>query len=136
MEKKKFHCFLFFFQTCLVDSDIYIFFVNLCVSAKSLNLSYLSAYLDSQETNYKHGANFATASFTIRLPNRIIPANGGFSPFYLYTQLKRFKSIVQNNRHGDKSTSNPGCIIWLYFKDSDLICMPFSSPINNRISLH
>ncbi|XVF64573.1 hypothetical protein PTKIN_Ptkin09bG0179500 [Pterospermum kingtungense] len=54
-------------------------------------------FIDSVGTNFSHGINFATASSTIRLPNRIIP-NGGFSPFYLdlqYSQLEQFKSRSQ-----------------------------------------
>ncbi|KAE8077454.1 hypothetical protein FH972_016016 [Carpinus fangiana] len=65
--------------------------------AKSIGLPYLSAYLDSLGTNFKHGANFATAASTIRLPAQIIPA-GGFSPFYLniqYSQFEQFKSRSQ-----------------------------------------
>ncbi|XP_059433933.1 esterase-like [Corylus avellana] len=68
--------------------------------AKSVGLPYLSAYLDSLGTNFKHGANFATAASTIRLPAQIIPG-GGFSPFYLniqYSQFVQFKSKSQTIR--------------------------------------
>uniref|UniRef100_A0A2N9F541 Esterase n=1 Tax=Fagus sylvatica TaxID=28930 RepID=A0A2N9F541_FAGSY len=64
---------------------------------KSLGLPYLSAYLDSLGTNFTHGANFATAASTIRLPINIIP-RGGFSPFYLdiqYSQFGQFKNRSQ-----------------------------------------
>ncbi|XP_060673651.1 esterase isoform X1 [Ziziphus jujuba] len=74
--------------------------------ANSLNLPYLSAYLDSQRTNFTHGANFATAASTITLPNLIIP-NGGFSPFYLvvqYTQFVRLKSLPQKTREANYVT--------------------------------
>ncbi|KAJ4700680.1 GDSL esterase/lipase [Melia azedarach] len=63
----------------------------------SFGLPYLNAYLDSLGTNFTHGANFATASSTIRLPKQIIP-NGGFSPFYLdvqIDQLTQFKTRSQ-----------------------------------------
>ncbi|KAL5558410.1 hypothetical protein UlMin_034621 [Ulmus minor] len=63
--------------------------------AQSYGLPYLSAYLDSQETTFKHGANFATAASTIRLPKQVIPNDDGYSPFYLdvqYTQFVRLKS--------------------------------------------
>ena len=63
------------------------------VTAKSLGLPYLTAYLDSLGTNFTHGANFATYASTIRLPTSIIPA-GTFSPFYLdvqYSQFLQFK---------------------------------------------
>ncbi|XP_062023011.1 esterase-like [Rosa rugosa] len=69
--------------------------------AKSLGHPYLSAYLDSLGTNFSHGANFATAASTIRLPDLIIPA-GGFSPFYLdiqYVQFLQLKSRSQLIRH-------------------------------------
>ncbi|GMY06775.1 esterase-like isoform X1 [Fagus crenata] len=65
--------------------------------SKSLGLPYLSAYLDSLGTNFTHGANFATAASTIRLPINIIP-RGGFSPFYLniqYSQFGQFKNRSQ-----------------------------------------
>ena len=60
------------------------------VVASSFGLPYLSAYLNSLGTNFKHGANFATAGSTIRLPAIIIPARGGFSPFYLDVQTIQF----------------------------------------------
>ena len=63
------------------------------VSAKSLNLSFLSAYLDSLGTNFTGGANFATAASTIRLPARIIPANNGFSPFFFLVQHNQFVQL-------------------------------------------
>ncbi|KAE8077456.1 hypothetical protein FH972_016018 [Carpinus fangiana] len=62
--------------------------------AKSVGLPYLSAYLDFFGTNSKHGANFATAASTIRLPKIIMPAKSGYSPFYLdvqYLQFVQFK---------------------------------------------
>ena len=63
------------------------------VTAKSLGLPYLSAYLDSLGTNFTHGANFATYASTIRLPTSIIPA-GTYSPIYLdveYSEFVQFK---------------------------------------------
>ncbi|KAK9945799.1 hypothetical protein M0R45_011298 [Rubus argutus] len=69
--------------------------------AQSLGHPYLSAYLDSLGTNFSHGANFATAASTIRLPDHILPA-GGFSPFYLdiqYGQFLQLKFRSQLIRH-------------------------------------
>ncbi|XP_019461532.1 PREDICTED: esterase-like [Lupinus angustifolius] len=66
--------------------------------AQSFGLPYLSAYLDSLGTNFSHGANFATAGSTIRLPPSIIRMHGRFSPFFLdvqYTQFRDFKSRTQ-----------------------------------------
>ncbi|KAJ0024544.1 hypothetical protein Pint_08183 [Pistacia integerrima] len=54
-------------------------------TAESFGLPYLSTYLDSLGTNFTHGANFATAASTIRLPISMKP-NGRSSPFYLYLQ--------------------------------------------------
>ncbi|XP_030469922.1 GDSL esterase/lipase At3g27950 isoform X2 [Syzygium oleosum] len=57
--------------------------------AEDLKLPYLSAYLDSIETNFGHGANFATGGSSIR--------PGGYSPFHLGIQISqfvRFKSRV------------------------------------------
>jgi hypothetical protein len=71
------------------------------VTAKSVGLPYLSAYLDSLGTNFRHGANFATAASTIRLPTTIIPARGGYSPFYLdiqYSQFVQFQNRSQRLR--------------------------------------
>ncbi|KAH9691179.1 GDSL esterase/lipase [Citrus sinensis] len=72
--------------------------------AQSFDLPYISAYLNSLGTNFSHGANFATAASTIRLPTRIIPG-GGFSPFYLDVQLQQFsqfknRSQIIRNRGG------------------------------------
>ncbi|XP_050223347.1 GDSL esterase/lipase ENOD8-like [Mercurialis annua] len=61
--------------------------------AKSLNVPYLNAYLNSIGTNFTHGANFAAGGATIRLPSSIIP-NGLSSPFFLevqYLQLVQFR---------------------------------------------
>ena len=59
------------------------------VTANSLGLPHLNAYLDSLGTNFTHGANFATYASTIELPTSITPA-GTFSPFYLYVQFSQF----------------------------------------------
>ncbi|XP_031265289.1 GDSL esterase/lipase At5g14450-like [Pistacia vera] len=50
--------------------------------AKSLKLPYLSAYLDSIGTNFRHGANFATGGSSVR--------PGGYSPFHLAIQISQF----------------------------------------------
>ena len=74
------------------------------VTAKSLGLPYLSAYLDSLGTNFTHGANFATYASTIRLPTSIIPA-GTYSPIYLdveYSEFVQFKFRSQVIRQKGK----------------------------------
>lgn len=70
--------------------------------SNSLDLPYLSAYLNSLGTNFTHGANFATSSSTITLPTSIMP-NGEYSPFYLgvqYEQFLQFKARSQLIREG------------------------------------
>jgi hypothetical protein len=57
----------------------------LCVfvySAEELKLPYLSAYLNSVGSNYRHGANFAVGGASIR--------PGGYSPFHLGLQVSQF----------------------------------------------
>lgn len=49
---------------------------------EELKLPYLSAYLNSVGSNYRHGANFATGGSSI-LP-------GGYSPFHLDRQISQF----------------------------------------------
>ncbi|XP_038714984.1 uncharacterized protein LOC120008666 [Tripterygium wilfordii] len=75
--------------------------------AKSFDLPYLDAYLDSLGTNFSHGANFATANSTIGLPTTIIPVRHGFSPFYLtkqYDQFIQFKRRSQMIRKKGEKT--------------------------------
>ncbi|XP_030953967.1 GDSL esterase/lipase At3g27950-like [Quercus lobata] len=50
--------------------------------ANELKLLYLSAYLDSLGTNFRHGANFATGGSSIR--------PGGYGPFHLGIQTSQF----------------------------------------------
>ncbi|XP_028792951.1 GDSL esterase/lipase At5g14450-like [Neltuma alba] len=57
--------------------------------AERLNLPYLSAYLNSLGTNYRHGANFATGGSTIRRQNETI-FEYGISPFSLDIQIVQF----------------------------------------------
>ncbi|KAF2313078.1 hypothetical protein GH714_009122 [Hevea brasiliensis] len=66
--------------------------------AESFNLPYLSPYLSSLGSNFKHGADFATASSTIKLPTTIIPAHGGFSPFYLDVQYSQFRQFIPRSQ--------------------------------------
>ncbi|XP_004292697.1 PREDICTED: esterase-like isoform X1 [Fragaria vesca subsp. vesca] len=66
--------------------------------AKSLGHPYLSAYLDSVGTNFSHGANFATAASTIRLPDKVMPPVGGYSPFYLDIQYMQFLQLKSRSQ--------------------------------------
>ncbi|XP_050208000.1 GDSL esterase/lipase At5g14450-like [Mercurialis annua] len=62
--------------------------------AEKLELPYLSAYLDSIGTNFRHGANFATGGSTIEKMNTRI-FEGGFSPFSLDLQLLQFEQFKE-----------------------------------------
>ncbi|KAH7846247.1 hypothetical protein Vadar_011706 [Vaccinium darrowii] len=55
--------------------------------SEQLGLPYLSAYLDSFETNFRHGANFAVGVGTIRRQNDTPPF---ICPFYLGMQTTQF----------------------------------------------
>lgn len=57
--------------------------------AENLQLPYLSAYLNSIGTNFRHGANFATGGSTIRRQNETIFENG-ISPFSLDIQIAHY----------------------------------------------
>lgn len=57
--------------------------------AEKLKLPYLSAYLNSLGTNYRHGANFATGGSTIRRQNETI-FEFGISPFSLDMQIVQY----------------------------------------------
>ncbi|XP_049384253.1 GDSL esterase/lipase At5g14450 [Solanum stenotomum] len=54
-----------------------------------MRLPYLSAYLDSIGSNFRHGANFATGGSTIRRQNETI-FQSGISPFSLDVQIVHF----------------------------------------------
>ncbi|KAI9126284.1 hypothetical protein K1719_002705 [Acacia pycnantha] len=53
--------------------------------AEQLKLPYLSAYLNSLGSNYRHGANFLVGGASIR--------RGGYSPFHLGLQIDQFKQL-------------------------------------------
>ncbi|KAK4597892.1 hypothetical protein RGQ29_015420 [Quercus rubra] len=60
--------------------------------AEKLGLPYLSGYLDSIGTNFRYGANFATAGSTIQPVDAKI-FEMGFSPFSLDIQLFQFEQF-------------------------------------------
>ncbi|KAF3504381.1 hypothetical protein F2Q69_00044861 [Brassica cretica] len=57
--------------------------------AERVGLPYLSAYLNSLGSNFRHGANFATGGSTIRRQNETI-FQYGISPFSLDMQIAQF----------------------------------------------
>ena len=61
-------------------------------AAEKLGLPYLSGYLDSIGTNFRYGANFATAGSTIQPVDAKI-FEMGFSPFSLDIQLFQFEQF-------------------------------------------
>ncbi|XVE74939.1 hypothetical protein DITRI_Ditri12bG0058800 [Diplodiscus trichospermus] len=62
--------------------------------AEKLRLPYLSAYLDSIGTNFRHGANFATGGSTIQpLDARMFKQ--GYSPISLDIQLSQFEQFKE-----------------------------------------
>lgn len=67
-------------------------FICYSCAAEKLKLPYLSAYLNSLGTNYRHGANFATGGSTIRKQNETI-FQYGISPFSLDIQIVQFNQF-------------------------------------------
>ncbi|XP_065631332.1 GDSL esterase/lipase At4g01130 [Quercus suber] len=83
--------------------------------AQGLGLPFLSPYLQSVGSNYRHGANYATLASTVLLPNTSLFITG-ISPFSLAIQLnqmKEFKTKVDefhcssSSYHGTESTKLP-----------------------------
>ncbi|KAG5626631.1 hypothetical protein H5410_011849 [Solanum commersonii] len=60
--------------------------------AQALDLPFLSPYLQSIGSDYKHGANFATLASTVRLPQTSLFVTG-LSPFSLEIQLRQMKEF-------------------------------------------
>lgn len=60
--------------------------------AQGLGLPFLSPYLQSIGSNFTHGANFATAASTVRLPSTSVFVSG-VSPFSLAIQLNQMKEF-------------------------------------------
>ncbi|XVF02571.1 hypothetical protein REPUB_Repub04eG0186100 [Reevesia pubescens] len=73
--------------------------------AEKLELPYLSAYLDSIGTNFRHGANFATGGSTIR-PLDALMFKQGFSPISLDIQLSQFQQFKERVNELNKEGVN------------------------------
>ncbi|XP_052211167.1 GDSL esterase/lipase At4g01130 [Diospyros lotus] len=76
--------------------------------AEALGLPFLSPYLQSIGSDFRHGANFATLASTVLLPNTSLFVTG-ISPFSLAIQLnqmKQFKARVDGH-HSKGSTKLP-----------------------------
>ncbi|KAI3474933.1 hypothetical protein Pfo_030244 [Paulownia fortunei] len=74
--------------------------------AEHLGLPYLSSYLDSVGTNFRHGANFATGGSTIRRQNESIFENG-LSPFSLDIQTIQFYQFKSRTSELYHQARNP-----------------------------
>ncbi|KAL8111517.1 GDSL esterase/lipase At4g01130-like [Apium graveolens] len=60
--------------------------------AQAIGVPFLSPYLQSIGSDYKHGANFATLASTVLQPNTSLFVSG-LSPFYLAIQLNQLKQL-------------------------------------------
>ncbi|KAK7258552.1 hypothetical protein RIF29_24132 [Crotalaria pallida] len=77
--------------------------------AQALGLSFLSPYLQSIGSNFRHGANYATLASTVLLPNTSLFVSG-ISPFSLAIQLnqmKQFKTKVNESHHQETNLPSP-----------------------------
>lgn len=63
-----------------------------CDTAQALGLPFLSPYLQSIASDYRHGVNFATSGSTVLQPNTSVFVTG-ISPFYLDVQMKQMKQF-------------------------------------------
>ncbi|KAL0397969.1 UNVERIFIED_CONTAM: GDSL esterase/lipase [Sesamum calycinum] len=77
--------------------------------AQALGQPFLSPYLQSIGSDYRHGANFATLASTVRLPHTSLFVTG-VSPFSLAIQLnqmKQFKAKVDELHSSGKANLPP-----------------------------
>lgn len=72
--------------------DLLHIHVVLHLAAEALGLPFLSPYLQSIGSDYKHGANYATLASTVLLPNTSLFVSG-ISPFSLAIQLNQMKEF-------------------------------------------
>ncbi|CAN0896295.1 Eukaryotic translation initiation factor 4B1 [Linum grandiflorum] len=59
---------------------------------KKLGLPYLSSFLDSLESNFTHGANFASSGATVQPPTGAL-FDGGFNPVTFEYQVLQFQQL-------------------------------------------
>ncbi|KAG9137353.1 hypothetical protein Leryth_026925 [Lithospermum erythrorhizon] len=86
------------------DGRMYLDFL-----AQALGLPFVSPYLQSLGSDFRHGANFATSLSTVLQPNGSL-LELGVSPFSLAIQLnqmKHFKSIVDEKSPGSEELPSP-----------------------------
>lgn len=73
--------------------------------AQAIGIPFVSPYLKSIGADYRHGANFATAASTVRLPNTSLFVTG-VSPFSLAIQLNQMKELQSRVLDISHSTSS------------------------------
>ncbi|KAL2461510.1 GDSL esterase/lipase [Abeliophyllum distichum] len=85
------------------DGRLYIDFL-----AQGLGQPFVSPYLQSIGSDYRHGANFATLASTVRLPNTSLFVTG-VSPFSLAIQLNQMKQfkVRVDELHSSGKTNLP-----------------------------
>ena len=66
-------------------------------TAEKLGLPFLSAYLDSIEPNFRHGANFGASGSTIQ-PTDAKLFGAGFSHLSLHIQLLQFEQFKDRTK--------------------------------------
>ncbi|KAL6013285.1 hypothetical protein ACLOJK_003777 [Asimina triloba] len=66
------------------------------VTAESLGLPSIHAYLDAMRANFSNGVNFATSGSTIRPPDNTVES--GYSPVSLDVQLSQFAQFKSRSQ--------------------------------------
>lgn len=69
--------------------------------AQAIGIPFLSPYLQSIGSYYKHGANYATLASTVLLPNTSLFVTG-ISPFSLAIQLNQMKQFATKVKEADQ----------------------------------
>ncbi|KAG0502408.1 hypothetical protein HPP92_002480 [Vanilla planifolia] len=72
----------------------------------AIGLPFLSPYLQSIGSSFKHGANFATLASTVLPPNTSLFISG-ISPFYLGVQLNQMKELRDKVLHMSSQANLP-----------------------------
>jgi len=73
----------------------------LILAAQAIGIPFLSPYLQSIGSDYKHGANYATLASTVLLPNTSLFVTG-ISPFSLAIQLNQMKQFATKVKEADQ----------------------------------
>ncbi|KAI5423879.1 hypothetical protein KIW84_030195 [Lathyrus oleraceus] len=73
--------------------------------AQAIGIPFLSPYLQSIGSDFKHGANYATLASTVLFPNTSVFVSG-ISPFSLAIQLNQMKQFVAKVTEADQKDMN------------------------------